>query len=41
MFCNSCRGFFGVGVGSFPRCLPFLNGCGDCGRRDGDCGCCR
>ena len=41
MFCNSCRGFFGFGVGSFPRNLPFLSGCGDCDRRDDGCGCCR
>ena len=48
MFCNCCRGCFGIGVGRFPRNLPFLNGCGcdrsddGCGcDRDSDCGCCR
>ena len=42
MFCNCCRGFFGVGVGRFPQNLPFLSGCcGDGCRRGDECGCCR
>ena len=42
MFCNCCHGFFGIGVGRFPRELPFWNGCCDDGcRRDDECGCCR
>ena len=42
MFCNCCRGYFGIGVGQIPRFLRSCDRCNDdCGQCDDGCGCCR
>ena len=42
MFCNCCRGFFGVGVGRIPRFPGCCDRCNDdCDRCNDGCGCCR